>query len=196
MIKNVIFDMGNVLLSYNPDICLKRFVAHEEDRKTIKRELFEGPEWEAGDLGELTDEERFEKVSRRVPARLHEALKKCALEWTVCLKPVPGAREFLSYVKEKGYRIYVLSNASSSFYDYFPGFLPFDYFDGVVVSCALHLVKPDIRIYRYLLDTYGLKAEECFFIDDMAANVEGAQKAGMGGAVFHGDFEEIKELIP
>lgn len=195
MIKNVIFDMGNVLLSYNPNVCLERFVEREEDREVIKRELFEGPEWVEGDLGYLTDAQRFDKVKERVPERLHEALKRCAVEWTMCMKPVPGAREFVSLAKEKGYRIYVLSNASNSFYEYFPNFMPFDYFDGIVVSCDIHIIKPDIHIYEYLLNKYELKPEECFFLDDIAANIEGAKKAGMDGAVFTGDFEKLKGLI-
>lgn len=194
-IKNIIFDMGNVLLDYNPDVCLNHFLDQEEDRAIIKKELFQGPEWVQGDLGFLTDAERFDGVSRRVPERLHKALKCCTLEWMMCMKPVPGAREFCSYVKEKGYRIYVLSNASSSFYEYFTGFAPFDYFDGIVVSCDVHIVKPDIRIYNYMLEKYGLKPEECFFIDDMEANIAGAKQAGIAGAVFHGDFQEMKGYL-
>lgn len=195
MIKNIIFDMGNVLLRYDPEVCLNRFVKREEDRALIRRELFEGPEWVQGDLGHITDEQRFDGVSRRVPQELHTELRQCAEQWHMCMEPVHGAKEFCAYAKEQGYRLYVLSNASSSFYQYFPRFAPFEYFDGLVVSCDIHIVKPDIRIYRYLLETYGLVPEECFFIDDMAANVEGARKAGISGAVFGGDFEEIRKKL-
>ncbi|MCI8722702.1 MAG: HAD family phosphatase [Ruminococcus sp.] len=195
MIKNIIFDMGNVLLRYDPEVCLNRFVKREEDRALIRRELFEGPEWVQGDLGHITDEQRFDGVSRRVPQKLHTELRQCVEQWHMCMEPVHGAKEFCAYAKEQGYRLYVLSNASSSFYQYFPRFAPFEYFDGLVVSCDIHIVKPDIRIYRYLLETYGLAPEECFFIDDMAANVEGARKAGISGAVFGGDFEEIRKKL-
>lgn len=195
MIKNIIFDMGNVLLRYDPEVCLNRFVKREEDRALIRRELFEGPEWVQGDLGHITDEQRFDGVSRRVPQKLHTELRQCVEQWHMCMEPVHGAKEFCAYAKEQGYRLYVLSNASSSFYQYFPRFAPFEYFDGLVVSCDIHIVKPDIRIYQYLLETYGLVPEECFFIDDMAANVEGAQKAGISGAVFGGDFEEIRKKL-
>lgn len=195
MIKNVIFDMGNVLLTYNPEVCLRKFLDNEEDRNVIRRELFEGPEWAEGDLGLITDAQRFDGVSKRVPVRLHEALKRCTLEWMMCMKPVEGAREFCSYAKEHGYRVYVLSNASNTFYDYFHNFSEFDYFDGIVVSCDIHIVKPDRGIYQYLLDQYQLIPEECFFIDDMEKNVEGAKKIGMNGAVFEGDFEKIKQLL-
>ena len=155
----------------------------------------QGPEWVQGDLGHITDEQRFDGVSRRVPQELHTELRQCAEQWHMCMEPVHGAKEFCAYAKEQGYQLYVLSNASSSFYQYFPRFAPFEYFDGLVVSCDIHIVKPDIRIYRYLLETYGLAPEECFFIDDMAANVEGARKAGISGAVFGGDFEEIRKKL-
>lgn len=195
MIKNIVLDMGNVLLDYNPDVCLKRFVEKEEDRRLIRRELFEGPEWVQGDLGYLTDEERFNGVSLRIPEKLHGELKQCVEKWHICMKPLSGAREFCAYAKEKGYRLYILSNASESFYEYFPQFAPLDYFDGVVVSCDIHIIKPDVRIYQYLVDKYGLLAEECFFIDDRAENVEGARKAGINGMVFYGDYEEVKEAL-
>lgn len=186
--KNIIFDMGNVLLTYDPEVCLKKIVEKEEDRALIRRELFEGPEWVQGDLGELTDEERFNGVSKRVPERLHEELRRCTVEWDMCMHPVKQAREFCDYLKKSGFGIYVLSNASSSFYRYFPRFAPFDYFDGIVVSCDVHIIKPDIRIYQHLLKKYNLRADECFFIDDLEANIEGARNAGIDGAVFEGDF--------
>ncbi len=195
MIKNIIFDMGNVLLQYDPGVCLHHFVEQEEDRALIRRELFEGPEWVEGDLGHITDEERFDGVSRRVPERLHGELKACTEQWHMCMRPVAGAKEFCGYAKEQGYRLFVLSNASSSFYQYFQRFAPLDYFDGIVVSCDIHMIKPDVRIYQYLLDKYQLTPEESFFIDDMPENVAGAQKAGICGAVFHGDFEKIRKSL-
>lgn len=195
MIKNIIFDMGNVLLQYDPGVCLRHFVEQEEDRALIRRELFEGPEWVEGDLGHITDEERFDGVSKRVPERLHRELKACTEQWHMCMQPVAGAKEFCGYAREKGYRIFVLSNASNSFYQYFQRFAPLDYFDGIVVSCDIHMIKPDVRIYQYLLDKYQLKPEESFFIDDMPGNVAGAEKAGIRGAVFHGDFTEIRKSL-
>ena len=195
MIKNIIFDMGNVLLQYDPGVCLHHFVEQEEDRALIRRELFEGTEWVEGDLGHITDEERFDGVSRRVPERLHGELKACTEQWHMCMRPVAGAKEFCGYAKEQGYRLFVLSNASSSFYQYFQRFAPLDYFDGIVVSCDIHMIKPDVRIYQYLLDKYQLTPEESFFIDDMPENVAGAQKAGIRGAIFHGDFEKIRKSL-
>lgn len=191
MIKNIVLDMGNVLLDYDPEVCLNKFLGTEKDRAVIRRELFEGPQWIEGDLGYIKDAERFYEVSKRVPERLHEALKNCVLEWMMCMHPVPGAREFCDEAKEKGYKLYVLSNASDAFYDYFPRFAPLSYFNGVVVSCDIHMIKPERGIYEYLFEQYHLLPEECFFIDDREENVEAAKRTGMNGAVFQRDFEEM-----
>lgn len=196
MIKNIVFDMGNVLLDYDPGVCLDYFLEDESDKALIMRELFQGPEWICGDLGYLTDEERYEQVKERIPERLHHALKNCAIQWPMCMKPIAGAKDFCEDAKLKGYRLYVLSNASCSFYDYFPQeFAPLSYFDGVVVSCNIHRIKPDSEIYEYLLEKYHLIPEECFFLDDRPENVEEAKALGMDGMVFEGDYQNVRDIL-
>lgn len=193
MIHNIILDMGNVLLDYNPNVILDKVFDNEEDKQIILKELFGGPEWVQGDLGIITNEQRYDGVSKRVPDRLHEGLKICVEQWDVCMIPVDGAGEFCRYVREKGYGIYVLSNACSLFYQYFPKYFPLEDFDGIVVSSDEHIVKPDRRIYEILLERYGLKAEECLFIDDRKDNVEGALSVGINGHIFKNDYDEIKK---
>lgn len=193
MIKNIILDMGNVLLDYNPNVSLEKFCKSDEAKSVIMRELFGGPEWVEGDLGNISDSDRYELVKKRVPEAYHDELKNCAFYWDICMKPLNGAAEFCDYVKSRGYGIYVLSNASDKFYEYFPKFKPLEFFDGVVVSCDLHVVKPDLRIYEYLLQRYGLEPAECLFIDDRKDNVDGAAAAGMQAMVFEGSFDEVKK---
>lgn len=195
MLKNIIFDMGNVLLDYDPEIPLNEFCRSEEEKDAIRRELFEGPEWVQGDMGTIRDADRYDLVKERVPKEMHPALKKCSYSWDICLKPVEGAREFCRKVKAAGYGVYVLSNASDKFYEYFPKFLPFDFFNGILVSADVHMIKPDIRIYQHLLEKYQLQAEECLFIDDRPENVEGAKKAGMQAVVFENNYDKIAEYI-
>ncbi|MGN1167623.1 MAG: HAD family hydrolase [Lachnospiraceae bacterium] len=196
MIKNIIFDMGNVLLDYNPNVCLDHFLESDTDKKMIMDELFQGSEWVKGDMGLLTDEEIYLHVKKRLPKRLHSALKNCVFEWHMCMKPIAGAKEFCEYARSEGYKIYVLSNASNTFYDYFPkNFAPLSYFDGVVVSSDIHMIKPEQEIYTYLFEKYRLVPEECFFIDDRQENIEGARAAHMNGAVFNGDFQEMEKTI-
>ena len=107
------------------------------------------------------------------------------------MTPLDGAREFCESVKNSGYGIYILSNASDLFYVYFPKFLPLDFFNGVFVSSDYLMLKPDVKIYRTFLDKYGLKGEECLFVDDREDNVEGAKEAGMNTFRFLGDYDAV-----
>lgn len=187
--------MGNVLLDYNPEVPLNKFCKREEANTIIRRELFSGPEWVQLDLGNITVEQAFESIASRIPEQYHEELKECIYKWDICMIPLKGAKKFLQYVKGNGYKLFILSNAHKSFYEYFPRAIDLNIFDGVVVSADIHIVKPDIRIYEHLLKTYNLKPDECLFIDDRADNVEGAKAAGMNAIQFNGDFEEIKSIL-
>lgn len=195
MIKNIIFDMGNVLLDYNPDAAMQMLGINEKAKPVIMKELFGGNEWVQLDLGNISIDEAFENIKQRIHEEYHSDLRKCIDEWDVCMVPVDGAKEFCEAVKSKGFGVYILSNAHSSFYSYFPRYFDLDFFDGVVVSADVHTVKPDIKIYKHLLEKHSLKAEECLFIDDRADNVDGALKAGMKAVQFKNDFEEIKKSI-
>lgn len=192
MIRSLIFDMGNVLLDYNPRVCLDLYLEDEPDKEIIMRELFRGPEWVEADRGTVTSADLYKRVKERVPTRLHSALKQCAEGWQACMKPLPGAKAFLFAAKAAGYGIYLLSNASQTVYDYFPDFLLFDFFDGWVISSDVHLLKPDPAVYQYLLSRYRLKPEDCLFVDDRPENVEAAVFCGMKGFVFEGDFKALK----
>lgn len=195
MIKNIVLDMGNVLLNFDPEAVLNKFCSSDDEKQVIRKELFNGPEWLMGDRGDIKDSDRFDLVKVRVPEKFHEALKNCAFKWDFCMDPLPGAREFCEAVKEQGYGIYVLSNASDLFYKYFPNLLPLNFFDGIFVSSDYKMLKPDEEIYRTFLEKYGLKADECLFIDDREENVIGAKAVGFNGFVFSGDYGKIMELL-
>lgn len=195
MIQNIVLDMGNVLLYYDPEVPLDFFCESEASKNVIRKELFEGPEWAMGDRGDISDRDRYDLVKVRVPGKYHEELKRCVDGWDICMTVVPGAREFCKKMRKAGKKLYVLSNASDRFYDYFTRFLPLDYFDGVVVSADVRIVKPDPGIYQHLLDTYTLNPEECLFIDDREDNVEGARQVGMQVIQFRDDFGVIEELV-
>ena len=195
MIKNVVLDMGNVLLDFNPEFVLDQFCSSAEEKDVIRRELFKGPEWKMGDRGDIKDKDRFDLIKGRVPQEYHEALKNCADRWGICMTPLAGAGDFCRSIKDAGLGIYVLSNASDLFYEYFPKFLPLDFFNGVFVSADYHMLKPDVNIYRRFLEVYGLKGEECIFIDDLAENVAGAARAGMNTFRFADDYDAARKAI-
>lgn len=199
MIKNIILDMGNVLIEYDVDRPLNACCPDEESKKLIRRELFESAEWLEGDRGNITDGEMLAAAKSRVPEKYHGALEKCERHWPDFLNRIDGAQEFCRKMRAGGKKIYVLSNASGRFYEYFPRFYDMDFFDGVVVSCDLHMIKPERGIYEYILEKYGLKAEECLFIDDREENVRGAQDVGMNAVRFENNYGEIEKkygLLP
>ena len=144
-----------------------------------------------GDRGEITNEQRYERVRPLLPETLHQKLKTCVEQWDICLQPIAGAKEFCRRRREEGYGMYVLSNACNRFHTYFPERFGCELFDGILVSSDVHLIKPDVRIYELLCETYGLLAQECVFIDDRPENVEAAIRIGMKGIVFEGDYGKI-----
>ena len=194
-IKNIIFDMGRVLLKFDPYVSLNTYCENKEDIDLLYKELFEAPEWIMADEGKITNGQRYELVKERVPERLHRALKLVVENWAICMEPVDGALDFYNYVKEKGYNTYVLSNACNRFYSYFPKHYELDSFKGIVVSSDVKMIKPNPAIYEYILKTYDLNPTECLFIDDVEANVKSAEALSIKGFVFKNNYGELKEVL-
>lgn len=194
-VKNIVLDMGNVLLTWDPEGLALRAAGNEEDAEALKRALFDTPEWGMIDAGTIDEEQLLRASLARAPERLHDTLRTLADRWPWWMAPIPGADDFARQVKEAGLGLYLLSNACRRF----PGVLarqPFyARFDGVMVSAHEGIVKPDPRIYQRLCGRFSLLPEECLFVDDMAANVEGAEKAGMTGYLFDGDYQKLRERM-
>lgn len=192
MIKNIVFDMGNVIIRFDPELFMVRLGLADEDRKLLKRELFVSLEWSRMDRGSLTDEEAAEIVCRRVPERLHDAVRRLVGMWDRPILPVEGMYELVEELKGMGYGIYLLSNASFRQHDYWPRVPASKFFDGTLISADVKLVKPQPEIYRLLCDKFSLLPEECVFIDDSTSNAEGAYFCGINALVFHGDAHEMR----
>lgn len=196
MIKNIIFDMGQVLIQFDPKLFINRVGIHdEEDIDILMREVYKSLEWSLMDRGTLTDQQASEIMEKRIPEHLRPYVSKLTYEWDRPIIPIPGAEELIKELKDNGYNIYLLSNASVNQKNYWPNVPGSQYFDGTVVSSYIHLVKPQPEIYKYTLDKFNLKADECIFIDDSTLNVEGAVYCGLNGIVFHGDYKEIRTKL-
>ena len=194
MIKNIVFDLGNVLIRWSPEKMMESLGVSEEDRKTILRELFHEWEWIAMDAGVMDGDACFESVSQRVEERLHPLLKKLIRWWTMPFDIEEGVEDLVRNLHEKGYKIYVLSNADinqKKYMDRVPGN---QYLSGRITSAEIGLLKPDQKIYEYLCNEYDLKKEECLFIDDSNVNVFAAKQYGMNACVYH-DMQSLKETL-
>ena len=130
MIKNIVFDMGNVIIRFDPELFMVRLGLADEDRRLLKRELFVSLEWSRMDRGSLTDEEAAEIVCRRVPERLHDAVRRLVGMWDRPILPVEGMYELVEELRGMGYGIYLLSNASFRQHDYWPRVPASKFFDG------------------------------------------------------------------
>jgi putative hydrolase of the HAD superfamily len=111
------------------------------------------------------------------------------------MMPVEGMAELVQELKENGYGIYLLSNASLRQHDYWSKVPGWQFFDGKIISADEKVMKPHPDFYRIALERFALKPEECFFIDDVPANIEGALYCGIPGAVFHGDMALLRRQL-
>lgn len=195
MIRNIVFDMGNVLIYWRPEELVRRLGVPEEDRPLLLREVFCSVNWIQLDRGIATPEEAADGICRRLPQRLHGAVRELTAGWwRGLLLPVEGMAELVRELKGLGYGIYLLSNAGVDLPKFFPRIPGSECFDGRVISAFHKLLKPQPELYQILLREYNLKGEECFFVDDLNINVEAAMLAGMSGTVFCGAGELRRSL--
>ena len=198
MIKNIIFDLGNVIINYNQKKIINNFTEKEEEIKYIYDEIFHAPEWTLMDLGDITNDEAIEIINKRNEFKYEKLTQEFLHEW---YKKQPINRdivEIAKILKNNGYNLFVLSNMANQTYEYFKNDEFFSLCTGIVISAHEHVKKPDEKVYRLLLDRYNLNAEECLFIDDddSGKNYETANKIGIKGRrIVPNQAEDVKKLL-
>lgn len=195
MIRHIIFDMGNVLLRFDPELFLDRIGAAGADRELLLREIFRSDDWLGLDRGDHDEPQAAEKMCARLPEHLHETARRLVCHWDEPLVPVEGMEALVSELKAAGYGIWLLSNASRRQRVYWSRLPVHRYFDDTLISADERLLKPHRAIYDRCLEKFGLEAEECFFIDDSAANIAGAAKRGIRGYEFHFDVPALRRAL-
>ena len=190
MIRNIVFDIGGVLADFR----LMEFLTEKGfDVPMIKRILkasVMSPYWGSFERGELTEEETlrgFASLDPENEGNLRTAFSNIEGMLTMREYAIP----LVKAMKEAGLHVYYLSNYSKKAYDECAGSLDFmPYMDGGLVSFLAGRTKPDPEMYRMFLLKYGLRADECVFIDDTEENVEAAKALGFSGIVFR-DYESL-----
>ena len=199
MIKNLIFDFGNVLGQCYSDHLTATYVEDIDEKNMIRDIVFDRLYWDRLDRGSITDEEVIAGFCSRLPEELHEDAKIVYANWVNTMTPVPGMSRLIRELKQKGYKLYLLSNISIGFaqtYHSVPWIRSlFEQFDGLVLSGTIRMAKPDREIFEYVLTKFDLKAEECLFIDDIHKNLDGANLVGIHGYHFDGDVKKLKNYI-
>ena len=199
MIKNIIFDLMNVIIKKDSNIkTIMHFTNDVHKAEDIQKYIYKTEEWKLLDLGNISHEQAIKQMQGKAPKEyselIEEVMNNRCQYFTVNEETVNIAK----ILKEKGYHIYVLSNMSEVAYTYFKDIDFLKLCDGIIISAYEHLVKPDEKIFMTLLDRYHLKSEECLFIDDddTGKSLETANRLGiLGRRVKPNDSQDVLTLI-
>lgn len=182
MIKNIIFDLGNVLLTFYPAKYLAEQGYTEEQTQLLLTKIFRSKEWVQLDRGTITVEE-VKALHAGEDAKL---IHKCLDSFGDMFNPIEENVAILGKLKEKGYNCYILSNFHTGAHAYVANKYPFfEQFDGGIISAHVKLLKPEKEIYDEVLGKHNLVAEESLFIDDTLENIEAAKALGIHGIHLH-----------
>ena len=179
--KNIIFDVGDVLLDYRWQQMLMDYGLDESEAYRVGRELFDDPDglWHEYDLGVKSQEEIIQEFEQKHPKDA-EVIRWFISHGAYMHVARPAIWKLVHQLKEAGYHLYILSNYPEILFKKHTQYADFmDDMEGMVVSYMLHVGKPERIVYQTLCDRYGLNKEECLFFDDRAENVQGAIDFGM-----------------
>ncbi|MCI8440932.1 MAG: HAD family phosphatase [Provencibacterium sp.] len=188
MISSIVFDVGNVLLDYNPRRVIRRLGGDAAAEEAVMAALFDAPEWIRGDEGTIAQQEMIEAAVSRIP-QYEELARQAFQQWVFDMTPIAGMEQLVEELREKGLPLYLLSNFGVRFFDICDRLPLLSQMDGRIISCEWKLLKPQPEIYRLLLQKFRLSPEETLFIDDRPENIEGAKREGMQGQLFTGANE-------
>ena len=184
MIRNIIFDFGSVLVDWNPERLYGPYFNDDAKMRYFLTEICPHA-WNAqADAGRCTAEITEERVA--VHPEWEKEIRMYFGQWIKMMgEQIPGMQELVEELKNRGYRLYGLTNWSAETFPLVKDNYPvFRLLDGIVVSGEEKIAKPDPGIFRILLQRYGLKPEECLFIDDNPGNVSTGESLGIRGLVF------------
>lgn len=196
MVKNIIFDMGNVLIDFNPMQYVKQLnIEDKEEEEKVFNATYLNYKSIYMDYGHMKEEDYINGVVEGIGEKYREKIKTLILHWADNIKPIDGMEDVVKDLKEAGYKIYLLSNAGFAQHEYWEKIPAHIYFDGTLVSCDVKEVKPFREIYEALYKKFNIKPEESFFIDDLIINIFGAKRTGMDGYVFTGSALELRKEL-
>ena len=119
MIKNIIFDLGNIIINYNQDKIINNFTIDEDEKIFIKEKIFKSPEWKLLDLGQITNNAAIEEIQKRNDIKYNKLINIFLHEWYKTQPINKDIVEIAKKLKERNYNIYVLSNMAKETYEYF-----------------------------------------------------------------------------
>ena len=196
MIKNVVFDFGQVMVHFIPKNMVAMSVSDPEDVALIEEVLFDRLYWDPMDEGTITDEEVVAYSKARLPERLHKVAEEIYYDWIYRLPEIEGMRALVQRIKrEYGVRTFLLSNISRYFAEHSHEIPCLEEFETCIFSAAVGHVKPHRDMFEYLCHTCGILPEETVFVDDSEKNIRGAEAFGIRGYLFDGDVSRLSATL-
>jgi len=194
MIRNIVFDLGNVLISFRPAEYLEKNKYPPGIREVILTDVFRSPEWLMLDNGDLTSEEAIDLISQKSSLK-REEIAFIFKKRTDIMFPLEKNVRLLSELKKHGFVLYYLSNFPSDIFDEVKNrYSFFRYFEGGIISADVKLSKPDVRIFKLLFEKFGINPEESLYIDDIEYNARAAEFSGMKALTTFGS-DDISEKV-
>lgn len=182
--RAAIFDLGGVVVEWNPRSVVERFTANPELREKLLSGVFGHPDWAALDRGSLNEATAIARMQTRLPLPRKECERLMRLA-DDSLRPIPGTLALLDALRARGLPLFVLSNMPSARFAMLRARHDFwDRFEGFVISGDIGLLKPEPAIFQHALRTFGLAASTTIFVDDHPANVAAAESLGLRGHLF------------
>ena len=184
MIRNIVFDLGRVLIDFDPVAYLRGFGYPEETVQTLYPIVF-GRDWYLYDRGDyLRIGDLAKATAERYPSYAEQIYEVMRPDWVNIHSLKADTADYLSELKHRGCRVYLLSNLSVDSYEFIRRYDFFHTVDGGVFSYQERSCKPEEKIYRVLLERYSLAPEETVFLDDSPDNIAGAERLGIRGVLF------------
>ena len=192
MIKNIVFDVGNVIWKGNSKSIANYIKIDKEEDIAKVSTFFEG--FRMMDLDEETVEEHYEKWKYNNKIN-NDKYKDQLVNYYKNREFNSGIINLINKLKENNYKVYVLSNNNKSAINYLKKREEVKNIDGWVVSYEYKLVKPDEEFFKVLFNKFNLNPEECFFVDDKEKNINAGKKLGMNGHVLDYENNGVNKLI-
>ena len=182
IIKNIIFDIGNVILNFNVDEVIQKFTSNRNEQKFILDNIINSPEWLGNaliDTGYITRENAIEIVKDRTNHINDTLITDFWYNYNNFAKVDENVLNLIKKLKNNNYKIYLLSNINPYTYEFVEKSGLFELVDGYVLSYQEHKVKPFVSIYTTLLERYNLIPSESVFIDDNQNNITTGNSLGI-----------------
>ena len=196
ILKNLVFDMGNVLIEWNSEKILKAITDDIHLQDLLRKEVFKTGLWVETDAGVKTREEVIEIITGKLGEKYRNEITQLLRYWYKYVDVFTKVQDRIIELSKSGYSIYILSNTAFTFYDLVKkGYLPAtSVAKGMVLSCEEKVLKPNEKIYNILLERYNLDPHNTMFFDDLPENIWGAARCGINGFVVENESELLTYL--